>query len=220
MHHRLRGGRAREAVSNLEVRITRISACDVHNNPFGVQSLIRRQTGLAWHTSGVPVGFPAEGGQAIWLEVALRGRHRRSRRCGGWPGDNPAVAAAPQVLQAIYSSPGPPRTGEQTTENAVITRLNSRWRVFQRLAGPIDRPEGPRPRRVGSRVHSDSPARERPDPGPHGTLAEYARSAGLTPNELYSWKAMLRRCGLLDQPAASGASGFVRVIAPAPLAIN
>lgn len=49
-----------------------------------------------------------------------------------------------------------------------------------------------------------------------GTLAEYARSAGLTPKELYSWKGILRRRELLDQPAASSASGFVRVIAPAP----
>lgn len=48
-----------------------------------------------------------------------------------------------------------------------------------------------------------------------GTLAEYARSAGLKSKELYSWKGILRSRGLLDQPAASSPSGFVRVIAPA-----
>lgn len=48
-----------------------------------------------------------------------------------------------------------------------------------------------------------------------GNLAAYARSAGLKPKELYSWKGILRSRGLLDQPAASSASGFVRVIAPA-----
>ena len=54
-----------------------------------------------------------------------------------------------------------------------------------------------------------------------GNLAEYARSAGLKPKELYSWKGILRSRGLLDQPAASSASGFVRVIAPArPSAVS
>ncbi|TVQ44149.1 MAG: hypothetical protein EA371_13950 [Gammaproteobacteria bacterium] len=45
-----------------------------------------------------------------------------------------------------------------------------------------------------------------------GTLAEYARSAGLKPKELYSWKSILGSRGLLDPPAASSPSGFVQVI--------
>ncbi len=48
-----------------------------------------------------------------------------------------------------------------------------------------------------------------------GTLAEYARSTGLKSKELYSWKGILRSRGLLDPPAASSPSGFVRVVAPA-----
>ena len=43
-----------------------------------------------------------------------------------------------------------------------------------------------------------------------GSLAEYARSAGLKPKELYSWKGVLGSRGLLDDPAAQRASGFVR----------
>lgn len=48
-----------------------------------------------------------------------------------------------------------------------------------------------------------------------GNLAEYARSAGLKPKELYSWKGILGSRGLLDEAATPRASGFVRVIAPA-----
>ena len=55
-----------------------------------------------------------------------------------------------------------------------------------------------------------------------GSIADYARSEGLTPKELYSWKGILARRGLLSVPAADEASaGFVRVIAPArPLGMS
>ena len=49
----------------------------------------------------------------------------------------------------------------------------------------------------------------------YGSLAEYARSAGLRPKELYSWKGILGSRGLLDGAATPRASGFVRVVAPA-----
>lgn len=48
-----------------------------------------------------------------------------------------------------------------------------------------------------------------------GSIADYARSEGLKPKELYSWKGILARRGLLDRPLADSNSGFVRVIAPA-----
>ena len=48
-----------------------------------------------------------------------------------------------------------------------------------------------------------------------GSLVEYARSAGLKPKELCSWKGILGSRGLFDEAAAQRASGFVRVITPA-----
>jgi hypothetical protein len=49
-----------------------------------------------------------------------------------------------------------------------------------------------------------------------GSVADYARSEGLKPKELYSWKGILARRGLLSVPAADeNSGGFVRVIAPA-----
>ena len=55
-----------------------------------------------------------------------------------------------------------------------------------------------------------------------GSIADYARSAGLKPKELYSWKGILARRGLLSVPAAGEAGGgFVRVIAPSrPLGMS
>ena len=47
-----------------------------------------------------------------------------------------------------------------------------------------------------------------------GSIADYARSEGLTPKVLYSWKGILARRGLLDRPPADTNGGFVRVIAP------
>ncbi len=48
-----------------------------------------------------------------------------------------------------------------------------------------------------------------------GSIADYARSAGLKPKELYSWKGILARRGLLgDAVADENSGGFVRVIAP------
>jgi hypothetical protein len=56
-----------------------------------------------------------------------------------------------------------------------------------------------------------------------GSLAPYARSAGLKPKELYQWKSILVRRGLLaGSPApvtavpAAKPSDFVHVIAPMP----
>lgn len=58
-----------------------------------------------------------------------------------------------------------------------------------------------------------------------GSLAAYARSTGLKPKELYQWKTILVRRGLLaDSPAPVTAtptakpSDFVRVVAPLPTA--
>jgi hypothetical protein len=48
-----------------------------------------------------------------------------------------------------------------------------------------------------------------------GSIADYARSEGLKPKELYSWKGILARRGLLDRQPAETNGGFVRVIAPA-----
>ncbi|MEM1174025.1 MAG: hypothetical protein AAGI27_04380 [Pseudomonadota bacterium] len=52
-----------------------------------------------------------------------------------------------------------------------------------------------------------------------GSIADYARSEGLKPKELYQWKTLLAKRGLLNgvtlEDAAASASGFVRVIAPA-----
>jgi hypothetical protein len=49
-----------------------------------------------------------------------------------------------------------------------------------------------------------------------GSIADYARSEGLKPKELYSWKGILARRGLLGtEAAAESQAGFVRVIAPA-----
>ncbi len=55
-----------------------------------------------------------------------------------------------------------------------------------------------------------------------GSIADYARSEGLKPKELYSWKGILARRGLLSaEPAAESKTGFVRVIAPArPLGMS
>ena len=48
-----------------------------------------------------------------------------------------------------------------------------------------------------------------------GSMADHARSEGLTPKELYSWKGILARRRLLSERATfEKASGFVRVIAP------
>ncbi|TVQ50567.1 MAG: hypothetical protein EA371_00490 [Gammaproteobacteria bacterium] len=49
-----------------------------------------------------------------------------------------------------------------------------------------------------------------------GPLAEYARSAGLKPQTLYSWRAVLRSRGLLEPQAAERRSGFVEVIGSTP----
>ena len=48
-----------------------------------------------------------------------------------------------------------------------------------------------------------------------GSIADYARSEGLKPKELCSWKGILARRGLLGDAARGNKSGFVRVIAPA-----
>lgn len=49
----------------------------------------------------------------------------------------------------------------------------------------------------------------------NGSIADYARSEGLKPKELYSWKGILAHRGLLSVPAADeNSGGFVRVIAP------
>mgnify|MGYP001821787157 FL=1 len=49
-----------------------------------------------------------------------------------------------------------------------------------------------------------------------GSIADYARSEGLKPKELYSWKGILARRGFLSVPAPDeNSGGFVRVIAPA-----
>jgi len=48
-----------------------------------------------------------------------------------------------------------------------------------------------------------------------GSLAKYARSAGLKPKEQYSWKGILGNRGLLYDAGAQCASGFVRVVTPA-----
>ncbi|KUJ78769.1 hypothetical protein AWR36_015840 [Microbulbifer flavimaris] len=55
-----------------------------------------------------------------------------------------------------------------------------------------------------------------------GSIADYARSEGLKPKELYSWKGILARRGLLGaEAAAESKTGFVRVIAPSrPLAMS
>ena len=49
----------------------------------------------------------------------------------------------------------------------------------------------------------------------NGSIADYARSEGLKPKELYSWKDILARRGLLGDVAAENDGGFVRVITPA-----
>jgi len=48
-----------------------------------------------------------------------------------------------------------------------------------------------------------------------GSIADYARSKALKPKELYSWKGILARRGLLDRQPADTNGGFVRVITPA-----
>lgn len=55
-----------------------------------------------------------------------------------------------------------------------------------------------------------------------GSIADYARSEGLKPKELYSWKGILARRGLLGtEAAAASQTGFVRVIAPSrPLGMS
>ena len=54
-----------------------------------------------------------------------------------------------------------------------------------------------------------------------GSIADYARSEGLTPKELYSWKGILARRGLLDRTPVESSAGFVRVIAPSqPLGMS
>lgn len=55
-----------------------------------------------------------------------------------------------------------------------------------------------------------------------GSIADYARSEGLKPKELYSWKGILDRRGLLsDEAPADNNGGFVRVIAPSrPLGMS
>jgi len=55
-----------------------------------------------------------------------------------------------------------------------------------------------------------------------GSIADYARSEGLKPKELYSWKGILARRGLLGtEAAAESQAGFVRVIAPSrPLGMS
>lgn len=54
-----------------------------------------------------------------------------------------------------------------------------------------------------------------------GSIADYARSEGLKPKELYSWKGILARRGLLDNCPDENSGGFVRVIAPArPLGMS
>jgi len=46
-----------------------------------------------------------------------------------------------------------------------------------------------------------------------GSVADYARSEGLKPKELYSWKGILARRGCLSVPAADeNSGGFVRVL--------
>ena len=55
----------------------------------------------------------------------------------------------------------------------------------------------------------------------NGSIADYARSEGLKPKELYSWKGILARRGLLGDVTAENNGGFVRVIAPArPLGMS
>lgn len=54
-----------------------------------------------------------------------------------------------------------------------------------------------------------------------GSIADYARSEGLKPKELDSWKEILARRGLLGDPPAENSVGFVRVIAPSrPLGVR
>ena len=54
-----------------------------------------------------------------------------------------------------------------------------------------------------------------------GSIADYGRSAGLKPKELYSWKGILARRGLLSDASPDNSAGFVRVIAPArPLGMS
>ena len=55
-----------------------------------------------------------------------------------------------------------------------------------------------------------------------GSIADYARSEGLKPKELYQWKTLLAKRGLLNGAAATSTNtGFVRVIAPArPLGVS
>ena len=47
-----------------------------------------------------------------------------------------------------------------------------------------------------------------------GSIADYARSEGLKPKELYLWKGILARRGLLADRPPENSGGFVRVIAP------
>jgi hypothetical protein len=55
-----------------------------------------------------------------------------------------------------------------------------------------------------------------------GSIADYARSEGLKPKELYAWKGILARRGLLiAEEAIENKGGFVRVIAPSrPLGLS
>ena len=55
-----------------------------------------------------------------------------------------------------------------------------------------------------------------------GSIADYARSEGLKPKELYSWKGILARRGLLGTDAAAESKiGFVRLVAPSrPLGMS
>ena len=54
------------------------------------------------------------------------------------------------------------------------------------------------------------------------SIADNARAEGLKPKELYSWKGILLRRGLLNVPAADkNSGGFVRIVAPArPLGMS
>lgn len=48
-----------------------------------------------------------------------------------------------------------------------------------------------------------------------GSVADYARAEGLTPKELYQWKTILTRRGLL--PGKKRGSDFVQVVTPLPV---
>ncbi len=48
-----------------------------------------------------------------------------------------------------------------------------------------------------------------------GSVADYARAHELTPKELYQWKTILTRRGML--PGKKSSSDFVRVVTPPPV---